>query len=269
MRIHVCGSRGSTPSIGPEFARYGGHTSCLALAHDGADAPTLVLDAGTGLRRVTALLDGAAFHGAVVLTHLHWDHTQGLPFFAAGDRPDADVDVWLPGGVDALRPALSPPNFPITPEDLQGAWRFHDLRAGTITAGGFTVTAAAVPHKGGPTLGLRVSDGRTTLAYLPDHGPVGAGMDVVHEAAMALAADVDLLVHDAQHTADELLRWAHYGHSSADDGVRLGVAAGARRVALFHHGPGRSDDELDALLGRVRVGDVDVVAAADGDVWTL
>ncbi|MGH8993342.1 MAG: hypothetical protein ACRDZ7_17675 [Acidimicrobiia bacterium] len=89
MRVHVCGVRGSTPAPGGEFVRYGGHTSGLALAHDGATEPTLVLDAGTGLRRVTALLDRAPFRGALLLTHLHWDHTHGTPFFAAGDRPDA------------------------------------------------------------------------------------------------------------------------------------------------------------------------------------
>ena len=88
MRVHLCGVRGSTPSPGAQFARVGGHTSCVAIAHDGDDHPRLVLDAGTGLRNVTTLLGDAPFEGAILLSHLHWDHTQGLPFFAAGDRPD-------------------------------------------------------------------------------------------------------------------------------------------------------------------------------------
>jgi phosphoribosyl 1,2-cyclic phosphodiesterase len=95
VRLTFCGVRGSTPAPGPDFVRYGGHTSCVAVAHDGA-APTLLLDAGTGVRRVTSLLAGQPFTGMILLTHLHWDHVQGLPFFRAGDRDDARVTLLLP-----------------------------------------------------------------------------------------------------------------------------------------------------------------------------
>ena len=94
----MCGVRGSTPTPGAEFVRYGGHTSCVALAHDGAP-PTLLLDAGTGLRAVSSLLAGGPFRGSLLLGHLHWDHTQGMPFFPAGDRPDARVDVCMPANL--------------------------------------------------------------------------------------------------------------------------------------------------------------------------
>ena len=96
VRVHLCGVRGSTPAPGAEFLRYGGHTSCVAIAHDDAPAPALVLDAGTGLRQVTALLGGRPFAGTILLTHLHWDHVHGLPFFRAGDREDARVSLLLP-----------------------------------------------------------------------------------------------------------------------------------------------------------------------------
>src|SRR5439155_19639832 len=135
-RVHVSllGVRGSTPAPGPEFVRYGGHTSCVAIAADGATKPTLVLDAGTGLRSLTQRLDGGAFRGSVVVSHLHWDHVEGLPFFVAGDRPDAEVHLYLPaqGGRSArhlLATTMSPPCFPITPEGLQGTWTFHALDA--------------------------------------------------------------------------------------------------------------------------------------------
>ena len=95
MRLLFCGVRGSTPAPGIEFVRVGGHTSCVALAHDG-EPWSLVLDAGTGLRRLTGELDGRAFAGTILLSHLHWDHVQGLPFFAAGDRADARVRVLIP-----------------------------------------------------------------------------------------------------------------------------------------------------------------------------
>jgi phosphoribosyl 1,2-cyclic phosphodiesterase len=93
VHIYLCGVRGSTPAPGAEFLRYGGQTSCVAIAHDGGAAPVLLLDAGTGLRRMTTLLGGQPFSGTILLTHLHWDHVHGLPFFRAGDRDDARV--WL------------------------------------------------------------------------------------------------------------------------------------------------------------------------------
>lgn len=274
MRIHVCGVRGSTPAPGPEFVRYGGHTACLAIAHDGATTPTLVLDAGTGIRRVTGLLDGAPFQGTIVLSHLHWDHTQGLPFFAGGDRPDARVRVLLPtDGEDPLAllsRTMAPPHFPIDPAGLQGRWSFEGLGPGRHDVEGFRLTVVELPHKGGTTFGIRVEDDRSALAYVPDHGPLalGPGPDGLgerHADACSLVEGVDLLVHDAQHTADELPRWAHFGHSAVEYAVALADVAGARRLALFHHGPGRTDDELDALVGRL--GRKDVEAAAEGDVW--
>jgi phosphoribosyl 1,2-cyclic phosphodiesterase len=96
LRIYLCGVRGSTPAPGIDFIRYGGHTSCVALAHDGARVPTLVLDAGAGMQRVSSLLEGAPFDGTILLSHLHWDHVVGLPFFAAADNEDARVSVLLP-----------------------------------------------------------------------------------------------------------------------------------------------------------------------------
>ena len=254
MRATLCGVRGSTPSPGPEFARVGGHTSCVALAHDGG-APTLLLDAGTGIRRVSHLLDGAPFRGTILLGHLHWDHTQGLPFFAAGDRDDAVVELCMPAQGDpaeVLRRAMSPPHFPISPEGLRGRWRFTALEEGTFEVGGFQVTAREIPHKGGRTFGYRIEDGRSSLAYLSDHGPVALGPGPhghgpYHDAACALAAGVDLLIHDAQHTAAEFPEVAGFGHSTVEYGVGLAAHAGARRLALFHHAPSRTDEALDRI----------------------
>ena len=208
MRLYLCGVRGSTPAPGAEFLRYGGHTSCIALAHDGAAAPTLVLDAGTGLRRLTPLLGGAPFRGTILLTHLHWDHVQGLPFFAAGDRTDARVSLLLPeqedgaGAEQALARNMSPPSFPIEPGDLRGDWTFGTVAARPLTAEGFTVEPRRIPHKGGATVGYRVSDGHSVLTYMPDHcptvcGPGPEGWGEYHPAALDLARDTDLLIHDA------------------------------------------------------------------------
>ena len=254
MRITLHGVRGSTPAPGAEFARYGGHTSCVSLAHDGAP-PTLVLDAGTGIRRLTETLDGAPFRGTVLLGHLHWDHTQGLPFFAAGDRDDAAVRLLFPEQGDALAVLerwMSPPHFPIGPQGLRGDWSFAGLEPGRHRIEGFDVLALDIPHKGGRTFGFRVSDGRSTLAYLSDHHPTsfGAGPEgwgEYHPAALELVAGADVVLHDAQYTAAEFVTRAGFGHSAVDYAVRLAERGGAARLLLYHHDPGRTDAELDRI----------------------
>lgn len=278
MRVVFCGVRGSVPAPGPEFVRYGGHTSCVALAHDDGP-PTLALDAGTGLRGLTALLDGAPFDGSILVGHLHWDHVLGLPFFAGGAREGARVDVRLPaqdgGGAAALERMMSPPTFPVRPAQLGPGWSFSDLADGAHEVQGFRVLALEIPHKGGRTFGFRVSDATSSMAYLSDHDPLvlgagAAGLGAHHEAALALAQGVDLLVHDAQLTAQELPSRRYLGHAAAEYALGLAEAAGAARVALTHHDSERTDDELDALTdGWSRACAVPVVVAREGLVVLL
>ena len=302
MRVVLCGVRGSTPAPGLDFVRHGGHTSCVAVAGDGEAAPRLVLDAGTGLQRLTRVLDGSAFSGTILLGHLHWDHTHGLPFFAAGDRPDSRVAVLLPaqdgdsgpGAVagaaahtrvtkaattaataeEVLARAFGPPHFPIRPSQMEGAWTFGQLPAGAHVLEGFEVLALDIPHGGGRTFGFRVSDGRSSMAYLSDHSPIAsgpgpAGLGEYHESALRLAGGVDLLVHDAQITAAEFAARARYGHSAVEYAVGLAEAAGARHLLLFHHDPARTDGALDAIVAGVSGGPVPVSAAAEGMELTL
>ena len=283
MRIHLCGVRGSTPAPGAEFVRYGGHTSCVAIAPDGdldeGTAPRLLLDAGTGIRHVTGLLRGDPFAGTILLTHLHWDHVHGLPFFAAGDREDARVTLLLPeqdggaGAEEVLARGMSPPHFPITPGGLRGDWTFGTLAPGVFKAEGFTVEAREVPHKGGRTFGYRVSDGHSAMAYIPDHcptalGPGPEGWGEYHPAALSLAADVDVLIHDAFLWPEEVAALAAFGHPAADYAVGLARRAGARRVLLAHHKPDRTDDALDELAARFRA-DPRVTVAAEGQAIDL
>ncbi len=280
MRVQLCGVRGSTPAPGPEFVRYGGNTSCVALTCDDDLVPTLILDAGTGLRQVTPLLNGAPFRGTIVLSHLHWDHVQGLPFFTGGDTEGAEVTLLIPeqpGGAaaeDVLALAMSPPHFPIAPSQLRGAWTFGTLPAGERRAGPFTILALPIPHKGGTTYGYRVSDGRSSVAYLPDHcptnlGPGPDGLGEYHEAALALASGADALIHDASLLPDEVPAQASFGHAAADYAVGLAAAAGARRVVLFHHRPDRTDTELDKLAGRLAGAPLPVDVAAEREVLNL
>ncbi len=277
MRIHFCGVRGSTPAPGIDFVRYGGHTSCLALAQDGAAQPTLILDAGVGLQPASQLFGDAPFAGTILLSHLHWDHTLGLPFFAAGDRPDARAELLMPqqdGGqtpAGVLARVMSPPFFPIGPTDLQGEWTFSAISPGELRVEGFDVLAREIPHKGGRTFGYRISDGHSTLAYIPDHcptalGPGEDGFGEYHPAAIELAHGADVLVHDAQLFPEELAAEARFGHAVADYAVELGRRAGTRSVVLFHHRPDRSDEALDGLAERFRGAFPQVIVAKEGAV---
>jgi phosphoribosyl 1,2-cyclic phosphodiesterase len=134
---------------------------------------------------------------------------------------------------------------------------------------GFGVLALDIPHGGGRTFGFRVWDGSATVAYLSDHSPVvlGPGNDgfgALHDAALALADGVDLLIHDSQHTAEEFPAKAFLGHSSVEYAIGLARAANARRLLLFHHDPDRTDDEIDALVAAHRARGLTVEAAAEG-----
>jgi ribonuclease BN (tRNA processing enzyme) len=271
--VYFCGTRGSMPAPGAPYVRYGGHTSCVGLARAG-EQPSLVLDAGTGLVNLDAVLGPAAFHGTLLLGHLHWDHTQGMPFFAAGTRPGHRVDVLLPAqgpGQDAelvLARTMSPPHFPIEPHALGEGWRFGSVEEGEHEIEGFSVLAREIPHKGGRTFGYRVSDGTHAVAYFSDHHPLAlgsgpAGLGELHPAAVALAQDVDLLIHDAQYTAGELPALAYLGHSCPEYAISLAAKAGARQVCLFHHAPRRTDDALDVLAARYADGAIPVFAARD------
>jgi ribonuclease BN (tRNA processing enzyme) len=280
VRIWICGVRGSTSAPGAEFAGVGGHTSCVALAHDG-EMPCLVLDAGTGLRRLTTVLGDAAFRGTLLLGHLHWDHTEGLPFFGAGDRDDALVRVLLPeqgrAAIDLLGKSMSPPNFPITPDQLHGEWTFGTVDEGPHRLEGFEVLAREIPHKGGRTFGYRITDGRgRSLAYLSDHAPqeLGSGesgLGELHPAAVELAAGVDLLVHDAQYTVAEFATRSLYGHSAAPYAAMLAERAGAKRVLLYHHEPNRTDEQVAAIVRSVASEhpSIDVACATEGAVIDL
>ena len=242
----------------------GGHTSCIVIAHD--DGPwSLVVDAGTGLTAVTALLDGEPFRGAILLGHLHLDHTQGLPFFQGADRPDAVVELYVPAqdGLDAvelLDRCYSPPHFPIRIGELAGDWSLRTIDAGSHRIAGFDVTAIDIPHGGGRTLGYRISDGRATIAYLSDHGPAS---DDELEPALALADGADALFHDSHFTADEQMHFAHFGHATPQIGLDIAGRAGARRLVLVHHAPRRADGEVQQMaIGAAR--DAADLAASGG-----
>ncbi|MBM7787643.1 MBL fold metallo-hydrolase [Tenggerimyces flavus] len=269
MKLILLGVRGSTPAPGQAFVRYGGHTSCVAVIADGATVPSLVLDAGTGLRDLGTLLCGHAFRGSIVLTHLHWDHLQGLPFTPCVDRADARVNLYFPAALDAspselVARLMSPPLFPIGPEGLQGAWSFCSSSSGMVE--GFSLTVAEIRHKGGVTHGIRVEQGGRSFAYLPDH------QALPHDpAAVALASGVDVLLHDAQFLSVERRVADLYGHSTIIDALDFAEACGTGELVLLHHAPTRTDDQLDVLAKELAELDSPrpISLAHQGDVISL
>jgi phosphoribosyl 1,2-cyclic phosphodiesterase len=278
VQVAFLGCRGSTPVSGRRFARYGAATSCVAVSDGNATAPRLLLDAGTGLVNLAGLVGTEPFRGTVLLSHLHWDHTHGLPFARNLGLPNSRVDLLLPEQGDdptvVMDRAFSPPHFPVTIGQLGDQWAVAGVEPGVHKIEGYRVLALEIPHKGGRTYGYRVEGGGAVLAYLPDHkpleeGPGPDGLGEYHEAALRLADGADLLIHDAQHTAAELPAKAFLGHSAVEYAVGLGVAAGARQVALFHHDPGRSDREVDAIVAGLGHPPIRVFAAREGGRRTV
>jgi phosphoribosyl 1,2-cyclic phosphodiesterase len=169
---------------------------------------------------------------------------------------------------------MSPPFFPIEPSQLRGRWHFGRLPCGPLEVEGFRVVPIDVPHKGGRTVGYRVSDGHSSLAYVPDHcptalGPGPDGLGARHPAAVELARDVDLLIHDAHLRAEEVAVEGSFGHAAAEYAVALAETAGARRVALFHHRPDRTDRQVEATVQRFSDDPVLVVGAEEGHTISL
>ena len=168
---------------------------------------------------------------------------------------------------------MSPPHFPVEPTGLRGDWSFGSITPGEREISGFTVLAREVPHKGGRTFGYRISDGRATFTYIPDHrptafGPGPDGFGEYHEAALELTAGSDLLIHDSQLLLEEVAAEGAFGHSCGEYAVELARRAGCPSVVLFHHCPDRTDEALDALAGRF-ASDPEVTLAAQGSVLSL
>jgi phosphoribosyl 1,2-cyclic phosphodiesterase len=249
MRVTFWGVRGSTPVAGPDFIRVGGHTSCIAIAR-GDELPTLVLDAGTGLQPFASVFGASPFRGTILLTHLHWDHMQGLPFFPPADQDDAEVTVVQPAQGDpvaTLARSMSPPHFPIGPDGLRGVWKHVGIDPGSHTFANFEIVAGEVQHKGGRAFGYRISCDGASMAYVPD------ALDANDDAIVALARGVDVLVRGAPFLAEESERANLYGHGTIEHAIEVARAADARRLIVTHHGPYRSDDALDAIGQRFDV----------------
>ena len=269
------GTRGSVPTPGPATQRFGGNTSCVEVRDDDPHS-IVILDAGTGIRALGAALPSIVRRVDILLSHLHIDHIIGLGFFAGLFRPGLEVHIWGPSSTvlplrARLTRYLSPPLFPVRLRDLPCRLTLHDVPLGTFEVPGLSMRAALVCHPG-PTVGYRLDDGASTVAYLSDHEPaLGARRfpDLPRwTSGFDLAYGADVLIHDAQYADDEYEDHLGWGHSSISQAVAFAVQAGVRHLVGFHHDPWHDDDTLDALYIGYADQPMPVTPAREGAVLT-
>ncbi len=258
MKVTLWGTRGSLATPDPEMARYGGNTSCVGVV--GREGTMLVLDAGTGIRRLAATIPESVRRVDILLTHLHMDHIQGLGFFGPLYTPGLEVHVWGPPSTtlhlrERLARYLSPPLFPVRIRDLPCSLTLHDVPLGDFELGEFTLRADLICHPD-PTVGYRISNGGAAMAYLADHEPALGAQRFPEEpdwtSGFALAEGADLLIHDAQYTDDEYRSHTGWGHSSITHTLAFAEMAGVGRLVTFHHDPQHDDPTIDALIDGIR-----------------
>lgn len=275
-RVTFYGVRGSTPCSSHSQRRYGGNTSCVVVECD--DREPIVFDMGTGLREYGGVLGPGPTEATLLVTHLHWDHVQGLPFFGPIHHPESKVRIYgPPHGSDDLatcfRGLMQPPYFPIGCEHLPRGIDFVTAWDERLAIGDTKVTVRSVPHTG-MTSGYRVEIDGFVITYVSDHQePIGRRHEV-DDAVLELCEGADLVIHDAQFTPEELDARQTWGHCTPAYAVEVAAQAGASTLVMFHHDPWHDDDMVDRLLAETRElgldrGLDDVVAAAEGTTIVL
>jgi phosphoribosyl 1,2-cyclic phosphodiesterase len=283
FRLRFWGTRGSVPSPGPATVRYGGNTPCVEV-RTSADG-LIILDAGTGIRELgrslIASANGEGISAEIFLTHAHWDHIQGIPFFApifhAGNR----FRIWgskeLKTSIDrVIRDQMLPVVFPVPFDALSAQISFAEIAEERRDGNGYVVKAFGVCHPGG-ALGYRFSerDGSgASFVYISDNElrevESYKARPGWQDELVRFVEGAEMLIHDATYTNDEYGRHRGWGHSTYEDAVTLAIRAGVRQLVLFHHKPERTDDDLDrcviecqAMVAK-RGATLAVIAAAEG-----
>jgi len=253
VQVRFWGVRGCVASPAPDHVLYGGNTTCVTVA---VGQRHLIFDAGTGLRPLGTQLAAAGVVAAdLFLTHYHWDHIAGLPFFAPGYDPAFRLRIHGPRLDDGAgpRPALTrqmePPNFPVTLAQMAGIAAIQPFEIGTVLhpAEGIRLVTAPLRHPGG-ACGYRLEAAGRVVAIVTDteHRP-----GQPDPAVLALIEQADLMIYDATYDDEGFARRAGWGHSTWQEGVRLARAAGVRRLRLAHHDPDRDDRALTAITAQV------------------
>jgi CheY-like chemotaxis protein len=288
MRVKFWGTRGSIPSPGRRTLRYGGNTLCVEVRTDGGQL--VILDCGTGLRELGYALmsEPEPVAATILISHTHWDHTQGFAFFAPAARQENQFTIYAASSVDKgvleiFSQQMDYLNFPVSLEERPASMVFREVGEETFSLEDIQITTQYMNHTV-LTLGYRLSVGGVSMVYATDHEPFSPTLyrsgatrpglaDIVHAGDrrhVDFLRGADLVIHDAQFTAEELVSRQNWGHSSLDYAVDVCVAAGAKHLAFIHHDPDRSDDEIEQMeaAGQARArmweSDLRVFAAAEG-----
>ncbi len=275
MEVTFWGVRGSYPTPAPETVRYGGNTSCVEVLADGGER--LVVDAGTGLTRLgDHLMSRGQLAGThhILLSHLHWDHIQGLPFFAPAYDSRARISIHaMPDTAKPLAKVLAGVArhefFPAALDDFAAPFDFHEVLADeTFTPQSFRVTAFRLNHPSG-AMGYRIDADGTSCAYVCDTAPFTEvlhkkhflhGLEPISEAdrlelqemrdgVVRAIRGCDTVIYDTHFTPEEYAKFPHYGHSTPDQALALCTGIGIRQLVLYHHAPNHNDAILDQMSG--------------------
>ena len=280
MHVRFWGTRGSISAPGRNTATYGGNTACLEV--NAGDGTLIVLDCGTGARELGLRLarerpNPLRLH--LLIGHTHWDHIQGFPFFVPAFLPGAEINVYAPLGFqrgleEAMAGQMEYSYFPVKLRELRSRMHFTELDEGSFRIGEVHVETQYLNHTA-PTIAYRLTHGGATLAYVTDHEPFWRPTDGIlrhpgDQRHVAFIRGADLVVHDAQYSDEEYRSKIGWGHSTVEYATDVALAAGARRLALFHHDPAHDDATVTMLEARVRArvvaarGSLDVFAAREG-----
>lgn len=256
MRIQFWGVRGSIPVPGPTTVRYGGNTSCVSVQIQGH---WVVFDAGTGIRPLgrRILSENGDLDISLFLSHVHWDHIQGFPFFAPAMQSRAKLTVHGSDSHDRtlasiVHGQMEGPNFPVSLQQMGAQVGFRPLAEGAIVpihdergTPFASVANARLNHPNG-VLAYRLVESSTgaSVVYATDTEHIPGRID---ESLVELARNADLLIYDGMYTPEEYPARQGWGHSTWTEGLRVARAAGVRHLAIFHHDPERTDDQLDEL----------------------
>ena len=271
MRLRFWGTRGSIATPGPGTNHFGGNTSCIELTTPASDC--LVLDCGTGARMLGNHLMATAkspVNATILLTHTHWDHIQGFPFFAPLFVPGNSFAVYGPEGAhlslrDVLAGQMEHHYFPVELDQLSARISYRDLMEGVHHIAGLRITAQQMNHPSA-TLGYRIEAGGATICYLSDHEPyyekvwrddakqgiIDSILDPGDRRHAEFMLGADIVIHEAQYTPEEYPAKRHWGHSSYSYVVELAAMSGVRRLILTHHDPSHDDDFLRNVEKRAR-----------------
>lgn len=247
--VTVWGSRGSTPMSGPAFNRYGGNTICIEVR---CGSEVLLFDAGTGIIPAgLSLLARSVKNLSLFLTHSHYDHIQGLPFFAPLHKPDMTVAIasaHLEGRMKTLeivQGVMRPPYFPVGPEIFKATVSYRDFMPGDVLepGPGIVMRTGRLQHPGGST-GYRIEFAGRVVAVVTDTEHTPGQLD---EKVLRLIEGADLFLYDSAYCDEEMAKYQGFGHSSWQHAIRLAEASNVKAIGLMHHSPFHTDEDLDRI----------------------